>query len=144
MHIVNDIRTSRGNRLAALYLEQPDARFTIVFSHGNAVCVFLAAMCQGSSPSVRNADIGARDLPLPCPCIHLPCYQVDIGIMAIFMAILCPTLNCSFFAYDYSGYGCSSGKASEKNLYADITAAVACAHERCVIAHGTVKATNSS
>lgn len=51
--------------------------------------------------------------------------------MAIFMAMLCPTVNCSFFAYDYSGYGCSSGKPGEKNLYADIEAAVACVHDRC-------------
>ena len=28
-----------------------------------------------------------------------------------------------FFSYDYSGYGASTGKPSEKNLYADIEAA---------------------
>jgi hypothetical protein len=132
MHIVNDIRTSRGNRLAALYLEQPDARFTIVFSHGNAVGQ-RGWVAPGGQP-IHSWQTH----PALTPSLHPPTpqCQVDIGIMAIFMAILCPTLNCSFFAYDYSGYGCSSGKPSEKNLYADITAAVACAHERCVIVHG--------
>ena len=32
-------------------------------------------------------------------------------------------LDCNIFTYDYSGYGASGGKPSEKNLYADIRAA---------------------
>ena len=32
-------------------------------------------------------------------------------------------LNCNVFSYDYSGYGISSGKPSEKCLYADVDAA---------------------
>ena len=32
-------------------------------------------------------------------------------------------INCNIFSYDYSGYGASSGRPSEKNLYADIEAA---------------------
>uniref|UniRef100_A0A8C3K367 Uncharacterized protein n=1 Tax=Calidris pygmaea TaxID=425635 RepID=A0A8C3K367_9CHAR len=32
-------------------------------------------------------------------------------------------INCNVFSYDYSGYGASSGKPTEKNLYADIDAA---------------------
>ena len=32
-------------------------------------------------------------------------------------------INCNIFSYDYSGYGASAGKPSEKNLYADIDAA---------------------
>lgn len=32
-------------------------------------------------------------------------------------------INCNIFSYDYSGYGVSNGKPSEKNLYADIDAA---------------------
>lgn len=53
-------------------------------------------------------------------------------MMAVFMAMMCPTLNCSFFAYDYSGYGCSTGRPSEANLYADIAAAVGALRERLV------------
>ncbi|PAV83143.1 hypothetical protein WR25_23957 isoform B [Diploscapter pachys] len=48
---------------------------------------------------------------------------VDIGQMSSFFYGLGYRLNCNVFGYDYSGYGCSSGKPSEKNLYADITAA---------------------
>lgn len=33
-------------------------------------------------------------------------------------------LNCNLFAYDYSGFGMSSGSPSERNIYADIEAAV--------------------
>lgn len=32
-------------------------------------------------------------------------------------------INCNIFSYDYSGYGVSAGKPSEKNLYSDIEAA---------------------
>lgn len=32
-------------------------------------------------------------------------------------------LHLFYCSYDYSGYGMSSGKPSEKNLYADIDAA---------------------
>ena len=32
-------------------------------------------------------------------------------------------LNCNIFSYDYSGYGASSGRPSERNIYADIEAA---------------------
>jgi len=49
---------------------------------------------------------------------------VDLGIMAIPMAMLCANLNISVFIYDYSGYGLSTGKLREANLYADIEAAV--------------------
>lgn len=62
----------------------PNARFTILFSHGNAV---------------------------------------DLGQMSSFYLGLGSRLNCNIFSYDYSGYGVSSGKPSEKNLYADIDAA---------------------
>ena len=59
-------------------------RFTILFSHGNAV---------------------------------------DLGQMSSFYIGLGTRINCNIFSYDYSGYGVSTGKPSEKNLYADIDAA---------------------
>ena len=34
-------------------------------------------------------------------------------------------INCNIFSYDYSGYGVSGGKPSEKNLYADIEVSLA-------------------
>ncbi|OCT97494.1 hypothetical protein XELAEV_18009721mg [Xenopus laevis] len=78
-------KSSRGNRIACMYVRcAPGARFTLLFSHGNAV---------------------------------------DLGQMTSFYLDLGTRINCNIFSYDYSGYGCSSGRPSEKNLYADIDAA---------------------
>lgn len=48
---------------------------------------------------------------------------VDLGQMASFFIVLGTRLQCNIFSYDYSGYGASQGKASERNMYADIEAA---------------------
>merc|ERR1712115_232698 len=48
---------------------------------------------------------------------------VDLGQMSSFYLGLGSRINCNIFSYDYSGYGVSGGKPSEKNLYADIEAA---------------------
>lgn len=78
-------RTSRGNRIACMFVRcSPNAKFTLLFSHGNAV---------------------------------------DLGQMSSFYIGLGSRINCNVFSYDYSGYGASSGKPSEKNLYADVDAA---------------------
>ncbi|KAM8875219.1 alpha/beta hydrolase domain-containing protein 17A isoform 1-T2 [Spinachia spinachia] len=78
-------RSSRGNRVGCMYIRcVPNARFTVLFSHGNAV---------------------------------------DLGQMSSFYIGLGTRINCNIFSYDYSGYGASTGKPSEKNLYADIDAA---------------------
>lgn len=67
-----------------LLLPPLSLRFTVLFSHGNAV---------------------------------------DLGQMSSFYIGLGTRINCNIFSYDYSGYGVSTGKPSEKNLYADIDAA---------------------
>ncbi len=78
-------RTSRGNRIATMFVRcSPNARYTILHSHGNAV---------------------------------------DLGQMSSFYMGLGSRINCNIFSYDYSGYGASGGKPSEKNLYADVDAA---------------------
>eukprot|EP00731_Ephydatia_muelleri_P016794 Em0009g1218a len=48
---------------------------------------------------------------------------VDIGQMSSFYVGLGNRVNCNVFAYDYSGYGQSTGSPSEANIYADIEAA---------------------
>lgn len=48
---------------------------------------------------------------------------VDLGQMSSFFVGLGSRINCNIMAYDYSGYGASTGKASESNLYADTEAA---------------------
>ncbi|VDP23437.1 unnamed protein product [Soboliphyme baturini] len=83
-------RSSRGNKIACAYIRCcPGARYTILFSHGNAV------------------DLG-----------HMISFYYGLGVR----------IGCNVFSYDYSGYGCSSGKPSEKNLYADIMAALNALH----------------
>ena len=78
-------RTSRGNQIpCAMVRCNQNAKFTILFSHGNAV---------------------------------------DLGQMTSFYIALGTRINCNIFSYDYSGYGRSTGKPSEKNMYADIEAA---------------------
>ncbi|XP_036213578.1 alpha/beta hydrolase domain-containing protein 17B isoform X1 [Bactrocera oleae] len=78
-------RTSRGNLITCIYVRcSRNAKYTLLFSHGNAV---------------------------------------DLGQMSSFYISLGTQLNCNIFGYDYSGYGMSGGKPSEKNLYADIEAA---------------------
>ncbi|XP_008579409.1 PREDICTED: alpha/beta hydrolase domain-containing protein 17A isoform X2 [Galeopterus variegatus] len=78
-------KSARGNRISCMYVRcAPGARYTVLFSHGNAV---------------------------------------DLGQMSSFYIGLGSRISCNVFSYDYSGYGVSSGKPSEKNLYADIDAA---------------------
>ncbi|GFS47750.1 hypothetical protein TNIN_233141 [Trichonephila inaurata madagascariensis] len=78
-------RTSKNNQIACMFVKcSPLAKYTILFSHGNAV------------------DLG-----------HMSSFYVGLG----------SRINCNIFSYDYSGYGESEGKPSEKNLYADVDAA---------------------
>ncbi|XP_061833943.1 alpha/beta hydrolase domain-containing protein 17A [Nerophis lumbriciformis] len=78
-------QSSRGNKIGCMYIRcAPNSRFTVLFSHGNAV---------------------------------------DLGQMSSFYIGLGTRINCNIFSYDYSGYGVSGGKPSEKDLYADIDAA---------------------
>lgn len=93
-------RTSRENRIACMYVKCcPEAKFTLLFSHGNAV---------------------------------------DLGQMCSFLFGLGSRINCNVFGYDYSGYGASNGKASEKNLYADIEAAWQALITKCNVQPSTV------
>ncbi|GAB0094159.1 alpha/beta hydrolase domain-containing protein 17B [Sergentomyia squamirostris] len=78
-------RTSRGNLIPCIFIKCcTNAKYTLLFSHGNAV---------------------------------------DLGQMSSFYMGLGTRINCNIFSYDYSGYGISAGRPSEKNLYADIEAA---------------------
>lgn len=80
------VTTRRKNRIVCLYIKAQvvDPKFTILYSHGNAV---------------------------------------DLGQMYSFFSMLSACLNCDIFSYDYSGYGRSSGRPNEQNLYADAEAA---------------------
>lgn len=90
-------RSSRGNRVGCMFVRcAPNSRYTLLFSHGNAV---------------------------------------DLGQMCSFYIGLGSRINCNVFSYDYSGYGVSTGKPSEKNLYADIEAAWQVLRNKWVLSH---------
>jgi abhydrolase domain-containing protein 17 len=77
------LSSANGVQISATYLHNPEARFTILFSHGNA------------------EDIGTA----------LPTLE------------RLKAMGFSVFAYDYQGYGTSSGVPSEDNAYQDVEAA---------------------
>lgn len=72
-----------GGNVAAVHARNPDARYTVLFSHGNAENV------------AHNFDYIER----------------------------MRAAGFSVLAYDYSGYGLSTGRPSERGAYADIDAA---------------------
>lgn len=47
----------------------------------------------------------------------------DLGLILHYFQDTVPDLNCNIFAYDYTGYGHSSGTPSEDEIYADVEAA---------------------
>ncbi len=55
---------------------------------------------------------------------------VDLGQMSSFFVGLGSRIDCNIFSFDYSGYGISTGKASETNVYADAEAAWSILRER--------------
>ncbi len=74
---------SGGQKITTIYLPNPDARYTLLFSHGNAE---------------------------------------DIGETLFFLNSFYNT-GFSVMAYDYRGYGTSTGKPSEQGVYEDVNAA---------------------
>lgn len=77
------LTTKDGATISAIYLANPEAKYTILYSHGNA-----------------------EDLGFLLPVLM---NFRDHGY--------------AVFAYDYHGYGLSSGKPTEKHAYNDIDAA---------------------
>ncbi|CAD7969220.1 unnamed protein product [Amoebophrya sp. A120] len=59
--------------------------------------------------------------------------STDIGLMFPHLRDIAAKCDVSVLAYDYSGYGCSTGEPSERNLYADIQAAFLYLNEECNI-----------
>jgi len=80
--VISKVMTRKGSILSMRYLHNPEAAYTILYSHGNA------------------EDLG-----------HIR------GILEEFHKH-----GFSIIAYDYSGYGTSSGRPSENAAYADISA----------------------
>lgn len=74
--------------------------------HGNSIaCVHLSC---GNNPkyTILKSHANAVDVG----------QEIDLGVM---LGMQC---QCNFVVYDYSGYGRSTGKYSERNIYADAAA----------------------
>ncbi|KAH7674378.1 putative alpha/beta hydrolase protein [Dioscorea alata] len=84
---IRRVPTDRGTEIVAMYVNNPAAKLTVLYSHGNAA---------------------------------------DLGQLHDLFCELSAHLRVNLLGYDYSGYGCSSGKPSEQNTYADIEAAYRC------------------
>ncbi|GLJ49375.1 hypothetical protein SUGI_1044590 [Cryptomeria japonica] len=84
---VHVLDTKRGNSIVAMYWRHPYAKFTLLYSHGNAA---------------------------------------DLGQMYDLFLQLRKHLRVNLMGYDYSGYGASTGKATEYNTYSDIEAVYQC------------------
>ncbi|CAN6448101.1 unnamed protein product [Victoria cruziana] len=84
---VHMLETKGGNKIVAAFWRHPVAKFTILYSHGNAA---------------------------------------DLGQMMELFFELRTHLRVNIMCYDYSGYGASSGKATEFNTYYDIEAVYQC------------------
>uniref|UniRef100_A0A3P9AQ20 Abhydrolase domain containing 17Ab n=1 Tax=Esox lucius TaxID=8010 RepID=A0A3P9AQ20_ESOLU len=61
------------------------------------------------------------------------CMYIRCAPNASFFIGLGTRIDCNIFSYDYSGYGVSTGKPSEKNLYADIDAAWQALRSRALV-----------
>uniref|UniRef100_A0A2K6TSM3 palmitoyl-protein hydrolase n=1 Tax=Saimiri boliviensis boliviensis TaxID=39432 RepID=A0A2K6TSM3_SAIBB len=109
-------KSARGNRVSCMYVR----------------CV-PRHQAQGGPPQLawvgRLGDSSGPRWGTGCPGLWVYTVlfshgnAVDLGQMSSFYIGLGSRLHCNIFSYDYSGYGASSGRPSERNLYADIDAA---------------------
>eukprot|EP01018_Ginkgo_biloba_P005430 Gb_11105 [translate_table: standard] len=98
------VDTKTGNKIVAIYLRNPYARLTVLYSHGNA------------------ADLGQLyDL-----FVQLK-NKLRVNLMGLKKLFDKSEYDGLVFCrYDYSGYGASTGKPTEFNTYDDIEAVYQC------------------
>ncbi|KAI8022336.1 Alpha/beta hydrolase domain-containing protein 17C [Camellia lanceoleosa] len=84
------------------------------------VCVYVRGRQLATSPAAAAAALTV---------LYSHGNATDIGEMFSFITDLSDQLGVNVMAYDYSGYGRSTGEASEGETYADIEAAYKCLRE---------------
>ncbi|KAI0986177.1 hypothetical protein GJ496_002078 [Pomphorhynchus laevis] len=87
--------------------EQAEPFYVMTKRRNRIVCLYMKASVQNPKYTILYSHGNA----------------VDLGQMCSFFSMLSACLNCNIFSYDYSGYGGSSGRPSEHNMYADADAA---------------------
>ncbi|OEL18017.1 Protein ABHD17C [Dichanthelium oligosanthes] len=120
------LRTRRGNEIVGLYVRHARASATMLYSHGNAAD--LGQMYGLFAELSRRLRVNLFGILSACFLSH-----VLFGTMFNLFA-LPKRLLLQADAYDYSGYGRSTGKPTECNTYADIEAAYNCLKEKYGVA----------
>jgi pimeloyl-ACP methyl ester carboxylesterase len=110
------MKTQRGNFIPGFLFRHPsgNAPLTIIFSHGNAAdCGVMRERKYRSGTKGSEAFAEGLSANFACCCCGLRSEYIQL------------VLRCrvNVFAYDYSGYGESTGTPSEADTYADICAA---------------------
>uniref|UniRef100_A0A8C5V4T5 palmitoyl-protein hydrolase n=1 Tax=Microcebus murinus TaxID=30608 RepID=A0A8C5V4T5_MICMU len=120
-------KSARGNRISCMYVRcVPGDRSGLP---GASAFIPGGVLTPDLSPKgelLPSSWAGPGGQPCPTPrytVLFSHGNAVDLGQMCSFYIGLGSRIHCNVFSYDYSGYGVSSGKPSEKNLYADIDAA---------------------
>uniref|UniRef100_A0A2K6GA99 palmitoyl-protein hydrolase n=1 Tax=Propithecus coquereli TaxID=379532 RepID=A0A2K6GA99_PROCO len=123
-------KSARGNRISCMYVRcVPGARprSTQGFCPATQALLPFPSVCSPLGDPSAQLLGGCHLLGAGCPLRYTVLFShgnaVDLGQMCSFYIGLGSRIHCNVFSYDYSGYGVSSGKPSEKNLYADIDAA---------------------
>ncbi|XP_010209425.1 PREDICTED: alpha/beta hydrolase domain-containing protein 17A, partial [Tinamus guttatus] len=91
--------------------------------HGNVLCPARGGRGHHTGARGRRGSAQCRVAARRFTVLFSHGNAVDLGQMSSFYIGLGTRINCNIFSYDYSGYGVSTGKPSEKNLYSDIDAA---------------------
>ena len=104
--VVDPVRLTRVSSLA-----EPFARFVMVPTRlGERIATLWIPFLDS-------------DTPVTTTILYSHGNAADLGGMSHFLTELCQRAKVNVFAYDYSGYGLSTGKASPRNTLADIEAA---------------------
>jgi len=89
----------------------------------NSLEVFLVRTSRGNKVACMHAKCSSQTARSKYTLLFSHGNAVDLGQMSSFYVGLAARLGVNIFSYDYSGYGASSGKPTEKNIYSDIDAA---------------------
>lgn len=118
-----------GNALINFFLFQPPMREgtnignDIDYKHGYRRCDKIWLVHPYGYHAVSSIFIKARDTTKRT-ILYSHANAEDISSIQFYLVYLSDRFNINVMAYDYSGYGDSSGECNEGNCYGDISAAV--------------------
>ena len=110
------VDTRRKQRVALFHFSVPGAYHTLLWSHGNAMDI--GEMCA-AAPTPMTSSRSPFCAPATAP-------PIPRARRYLFFVQLALEAGVNVVAYDYSGYGASSGSPSESDIYADVLAVYEC------------------